>query len=85
MDLGSIQKKLEKGKYQAIKDFHSDVNLTFDNAMTYNESGSVVNDMAKELREKFEDDHKKIVQREWPRKWEALFAARTGADRVIIT
>jgi len=56
MDLGSIKKKLEKGEYHAIKDFHSDVNLTFDNAMTYNELGSVVYDMAKELKTKFEDD-----------------------------
>ena len=62
MDLGSIQKKLEKGEYHAIKDFQSDVNLSFDNAMTYNEQGSVVYDMAKELKAKFEVDYKKLVQ-----------------------
>ena len=62
MDLGSIQKRLEKGEYHAIKDFQSDVNLSFDNAMSYNEQGSVVYDMAKELKTKFEGDYKKLVQ-----------------------
>lgn len=62
MDLGTIQKKLDAGAYHAIKDFNSDVNLTFDNAMTYNEKGSVVYDMAKELKTKFEVDYKKMVQ-----------------------
>ena len=62
MDLGSIQKKLEKNEYHAIKDFQSNVNLSFDNAMTYNEQGSVVYDMAKELKTKFEVDYKKLVQ-----------------------
>merc|ERR1712238_29633 len=62
MDLGSIQKKLEKGEYHAIKDFQSDVNLSFDNAMSYNEQGSVVYDMAKELKTKSEDDFKKLEQ-----------------------
>ena len=62
MDLGTIQKKLEKGEYHAIKDFQADVNLSFDNAMTYNESGSVVYDMANELKTKFVADYKKMVQ-----------------------
>jgi len=62
MDLGTIQKKLEKGEYHAIKDFRTDVNRSFDNAMTYNEQGSVVYDMAKELKTKFEVDYKKLVQ-----------------------
>jgi len=62
MDLGSVQRKLEKGEYHAIKDFQFDVNLSFDNAMTYNEQGSVVYDMANELKIKFEDDFKKLEQ-----------------------
>jgi E1A/CREB-binding protein len=61
MDLGSIQKRLENGAYHAIEDFQSDVNLTFENAMTYNEDGSVVYDMAKELKTKVEVDMKKLV------------------------
>ncbi|KAG7373114.1 histone acetylation domain containing protein [Nitzschia inconspicua] len=62
MDLGTVHKKLDSGAYHAIKDFYADVNLTFDNAMTYNEKGSVVFDMAKELKTKFEVDYKKMVQ-----------------------
>lgn len=61
MDLGTIQKKLENGAYHAIEDFQTDVFLTFDNAMTYNEDGSVVYDMAKELRIKFEGDRTKLM------------------------
>uniref|UniRef100_A0A6V0BSR0 histone acetyltransferase n=1 Tax=Pseudo-nitzschia australis TaxID=44445 RepID=A0A6V0BSR0_9STRA len=61
MDLGSIQKKLEKGDYRAVKEFQSDVNLTFDNAMTYNDLGSVVYGMAKSLKAKFTIDYKKLV------------------------
>ncbi|VEU37356.1 unnamed protein product [Pseudo-nitzschia multistriata] len=62
MDLGSIQKKLEKGEYHAIKDFQSDVNLSFDNAILYNGKGTVVYDMAKELKKKFEVDYSKLVE-----------------------
>jgi E1A/CREB-binding protein len=60
MDLGTIQKKLENGTYHSIEEFQADVFLTFDNAMTYNEDGSVVFDMAKELRVKFEADLKSL-------------------------
>lgn len=64
IDLGTVHKKLDSGAYHAIKDFNSDVNLTFDNAMTYNEKFSVVYDMAKELKTKFEVDCKK-----WSSNW----------------
>lgn len=63
MDLGTVSKKLDSGAYHSIRDFQADVNLTFDNAMGYNEKGSVVYDMAKELKTKFEDDYKKLVKR----------------------
>jgi Bromodomain/TAZ zinc finger len=62
MDLGTIQRKLESGTFHAIEDFAADVYLTFDNAMTYNEDGSVVYDMAKELKVKFEGDMKKLMK-----------------------
>lgn len=61
MDLGTISKKLDSGAYHSIEDFAADTNLTFDNAMTYNEEGSVVYDMAKELKVKFEADYKKLM------------------------
>lgn len=62
MDLGTIHKKLDAGAYHTIEEFQADVNLTFDNAMTYNERGTVVYDMAKELKVKFESDYKKLVE-----------------------
>lgn len=62
MDLGTVQKKLDNGAYHCISDFQTDVNLTFDNAMAYNEEGTVVFDMAKELKVKFEADYNKMVE-----------------------
>eukprot|EP00978_Attheya_sp_CCMP212_P043915 scaffold294920_cov59-Attheya_sp.AAC.5 len=61
MDLGTIQKKVEAGSYHSIGDFASDVRLTFDNAMMYNEDGSVVYTMADELRTKFIADNEKLM------------------------
>lgn len=61
MDLGTIYKKLDSCAYHEIADFQRDVNLTFDNAMRYNEEGTVVYGMAKELKDKFEEDNQKLV------------------------
>ena len=61
MDLGSIQKRLENGAYHTIEEFETDVILTFDNAMTYNENGSVVYTMANELKVKFAIDYQKLL------------------------
>jgi Bromodomain/TAZ zinc finger len=61
MDLGSIQKRLENGAYHTIEEFQADVILTFDNAMTYNEKGSVVYTMANELKVKFAVDYQKLL------------------------
>lgn len=62
MDLGTIQKKLESGSYHSFEDFRSDVRLTFENAMKYNEERTVVHEMAKELKKKFETDFKKVMK-----------------------
>jgi len=51
MDLGTIKKRLENGCYHSIDDFKADALLTFDNAMLYNQEGSVVHNMAKEMKE----------------------------------
>jgi len=51
MDLGTINKKLDKGEYSSIEAFDTDVRLTFDNAMLYNEMNSPVHTMAKTLLE----------------------------------
>jgi E1A/CREB-binding protein len=62
MDLGTIQKKLDGGSYHSFDDFKSDVRLTFENAMKYNEERTVVHEMAKELKKKFEIDFKKLMK-----------------------
>lgn len=56
MDLGTIRKKLENNCYDSLDDFQAHVNLTFDNAMLYNPEGSVVYNMAKEMKTKFDSD-----------------------------
>jgi len=62
MDLGTIKKGLDNGRYHSLNDFESDVHLTFDNAMLYNPEGSVVYTMAKELKEKFVIDFAALVK-----------------------
>eukprot|EP00804_Cyclotella_cryptica_P015047 CCRYP_000634-RA/>CCRYP_000634-RA protein AED:0.01 eAED:0.01 QI:1424/1/1/1/0.66/0.5/4/88/1434 len=62
MDLGTIQKKLEAGSYHSFGEFKSDVRLTFENAMKYNEERTVVHEMAKELKKKFDVDYKKLIK-----------------------
>lgn len=57
MDLDTIQQKVEGGSYRSFDDFRSDVCLTFDNGMRYNEARNpAVYEMAKEIKEKFETD-----------------------------
>jgi E1A/CREB-binding protein len=62
MDLGTVQKKLEAGSYHAFGEFKADVRLTFDNAMRYNEEGTLVHNMAKELKKKFDIDYKNLMK-----------------------
>ena len=62
MDLGTIQKKSDACAYHSFDDFRSDVRLTFENAMKYNEERTVVHEMAKELKKKFEADFKKLMK-----------------------
>ncbi len=62
MDLGTIRKKLENGCYHKLEDFEDHVHLTFDNAMLYNPEGSVVYNMAKEMKEKFAQDYDVLMK-----------------------
>jgi E1A/CREB-binding protein len=62
MDFGTIQKNLEAGTYHSFDDFKSDVRLTFENAMKYNEEKTPVHEMAKQLKKKFEQDFKKFMK-----------------------
>lgn len=56
MDLGTIRKKLENGVYHSLKEFEGHCHVTFDNAMMYNPQGSVVYNMAEEMKIKFAQD-----------------------------
>jgi len=56
MDLGTIRKKLENNCYDSLDVFKGHVNMTFNNAMLYNPEGSVVYNMAKEMKIKFDSD-----------------------------
>jgi len=62
MDLGTIKKYLENGRYHSLDDFEADVHLTFDNAMLYNQEGSVVHNMAREMKDKFAKDYGELQQ-----------------------
>lgn len=61
MDLGTIRKKLENGCFHSLEDFEQNVHLTFDNAMMYNPEGSVVYNMAKEMKVKFAADYEVLM------------------------
>ena len=63
MDLGSIKKRLENGCYHSLEELEADVNLTFDNAMEYNPDGSVVYNMAKEMKDKFSIDYSNLIKK----------------------
>jgi len=62
MDLGTIRKKLENGCYHSLEDFHSHVQVTFDNAMVYNPEGSVVYNMANEMKNKYLQDYDNLMK-----------------------
>ena len=62
MDLGTIRKKLENGCYHSLDDFHNHVNITFENAMLYNPEGSVVYNMANEMKTKFAQDYEILMK-----------------------
>ena len=47
MDLGTVAENLKLGRYPTLEAFKSDVRLTFENAMTYNEHDTVVHNIAK--------------------------------------
>jgi len=61
MDLGTIRKKLENGCYHSLEQFQAHIHLTFDNAMMYNPEGSVVYNMANEMKEKFDQDYEVLI------------------------
>ncbi|KAI3763208.1 hypothetical protein L1987_53661 [Smallanthus sonchifolius] len=63
MDLGTVKKKLNSGKYVDPWGFAADVRLTFTNAMTYNPRGNDVHLMAETLSKFFEVRWKPIEKK----------------------
>jgi len=61
MDLGTVKKKVESSQYHSIEEFNLDVRLTFDNAMSYNEIGSVVHEMVIQIKSTFVKEYKKLM------------------------
>ncbi|CAM9843198.1 unnamed protein product [Chrysoparadoxa australica] len=62
MDLGTVRKNLDAGRYHDPEEFSADVRLVFTNAMLYNtDRASVVHQCAKELLGVFEKKFSQIV------------------------
>ncbi|CAM9793542.1 unnamed protein product, partial [Phaeothamnion confervicola] len=57
MDLGTIRRYLDSGRYHTLEDFEGDVNLVFDNAILYNGKKTEVGEVA--------DNMKKVFAGEW--------------------
>jgi len=62
MDLGTVKQKLDSGQYPTVDAFANDCSLTFDNAISYNEDGSDVNQIAREMKHLFEDEREKMLK-----------------------
>ncbi|KAL0490389.1 transcription factor GTE3 [Acrasis kona] len=62
MDLGTVDKKLTNNEYNEIEDFCNDVNLVWNNCISYNQPGSDVVKMADELKKLFSEKWNKLLQ-----------------------
>ena len=60
MDLGTIQKKLERQQYNTAWEVAQDIRLVWNNCMTYNAEGSDFWALAKQHLRRFEDRFRKI-------------------------
>jgi hypothetical protein len=60
MDLGTIQRKLDRSQYLTAAQCAADVRLVWSNCMTYNAEGSDFWLLAKMLSRRFEDRYRKI-------------------------
>ncbi|KAL7477933.1 hypothetical protein ACHAW6_003721 [Cyclotella cf. meneghiniana] len=61
MDLGTIKKKLEKGKYMDAGECAGDIRLVWTNCMTYNADGSDFYLLAESFSKRFEERFQKII------------------------
>lgn len=61
MDLGTIRKRLDSCSYRDVSNLVFDVHLTFNNATTYNQKGSDVHSLAKQLKKEFDTKHRAVM------------------------
>lgn len=78
MDLGTVQGKLEDGKYPSSNDFARDMRLIWKNAMTYNRPDSDIYETAEKLAKLFE---KKIAKIKSNKKARTEGGAGGGEDK----
>lgn len=62
MDLGTIEKKLAKGKYKCAGEVAEDIRLVWKNCKTYNADGSDFYLLAENFSEMFEEEWGKLVK-----------------------
>ena len=60
MDLGTVKRKLERGKYKTAADCAADIRLVWTNCKTYNADGSDFYLLAEGFSRRFEDKYKKV-------------------------
>eukprot|EP01052_Picozoa_sp_SAG31_P012750 SAG31_NODE_752_length_12351_cov_14.467516_6_plen_1414_part_00 len=60
MDLGTVKRRLEGGKYQSTTEYAEDVRLVFDNAQTFNPLGHWINSAAAHLSAFFEEKLRRL-------------------------
>lgn len=61
MDLGTVKKKLERGKYHDVSEAADDIRLVWKNCMTYNADGSDFYRLADSYRKRFEERYQKLI------------------------
>ena len=61
MDLGTIRKKLKKGRYVDASSVAEDIRLVWTNCMTYNDDGSDFYRLAQSYSKRFEERFQKLV------------------------
>jgi hypothetical protein len=63
MDLGSIRSKLQRGFYENVSDCIADMDLVFQNAMTFNASTHPVHQAALHLSQEFSGDKIELLEK----------------------
>lgn len=54
------QAKMDRGEYSSPLEYERDMNLVWDNCMTYNQDGSDFFNIAAEMKKEFQEKFKKV-------------------------